>query len=36
VNVKVSGLVLTQIDKRGMKRYGYGDSYGSYSNYYHE
>ncbi|WP_375173907.1 GumC family protein [Pseudooceanicola sp.] len=36
VNVRVSGLVLTQIDKRGMKRYGYGDSYGSYSNYYHE
>jgi len=34
VNVKVSGLVLSQIDKRGMKRYGYGDSYGAYQSYY--
>ena len=34
VNLKVSGLVLSQINVRGMKRYGYGDSYGSYSGYY--
>ncbi|EAQ03096.1 hypothetical protein OB2597_13168 [Pseudooceanicola batsensis HTCC2597] len=34
VNVKVSGLVLTQISQRGMKRYGYGDSYGAYDSYY--
>lgn len=34
VNVKVTGLVLTQINKRGMKQYGYGDSYGSYDSYY--
>lgn len=34
VNVKVAGLVLSQIDRRGMKRYGYGDSYGAYQSYY--
>jgi succinoglycan biosynthesis transport protein ExoP len=34
VNLKVSGLGLSQIDKRGMKRYGYGDSYGAYQSYY--
>ncbi|MFU1478519.1 polysaccharide biosynthesis tyrosine autokinase [Roseovarius sp. C7] len=34
VNLKVSGLVLGQIDQRGMKRYGYGDSYGAYQSYY--
>lgn len=34
VNLRVSGLVLGQIDKRGMKRYGYGDSYGAYQSYY--
>ncbi len=34
VNIKVSGLVLGQINKRGMKRYGYGDSYGAYQSYY--
>jgi capsular exopolysaccharide synthesis family protein len=34
VNVKVTGLVLTQINRRGMKQYGYGDSYGSYDSYY--
>lgn len=33
-NVHPSGLVLGQIDKRGMKRYGYGDSYGAYHAYY--
>ncbi|MCI2397798.1 polysaccharide biosynthesis tyrosine autokinase [Aliiroseovarius sp. N1Y82] len=34
VNVKVTGLTLNQVNMRGMKRYGYGDSYGAYSNYY--
>ncbi len=34
VNVKVAGLVLGQISPRGMKRYGYADSYGSYQTYY--
>jgi capsular exopolysaccharide synthesis family protein len=34
VNVRVSGLVLSQIDGNKMKRYGYADSYGDYSIYY--
>jgi len=34
VNAHVSGLVLGQISSKGMKRYGYGDSYGAYSSYY--
>lgn len=34
VNVQVSGLVLGQISAKGMKRYGYGDSYGAYQAYY--
>jgi len=34
VGVKVSGLVLAQINNRGMKRYGYGEDYGAYNNYY--
>ncbi|OWU74233.1 chain-length determining protein [Loktanella sp. 22II-4b] len=34
VNLRVSGLVLSQINHRGMKSYGYGDGYGSYSGYY--
>ena len=34
VNVNISGLVLSQISGKGMKRYGYGDSYGSYQTYY--
>ena len=34
VNVHVTGVVLNQISQRGMKRYGYGDSYGSYNSYY--
>ncbi|GKY89243.1 polysaccharide biosynthesis tyrosine autokinase [Sinisalibacter aestuarii] len=29
----VTGIVLTQIDAKGMKRYGYGDRYGAYSTY---
>jgi len=34
VNVKVAGLVLGQISAKGMKRYGYGESYGAYNSYY--
>ena len=34
VNLRVSGLVLAQISAKGMKRYGYGDSYGAYDSYY--
>ena len=34
VNLRVAGLTLGQIDKRGMKRYGYGASYGNYQGYY--
>lgn len=33
VNVRVAGLVLSQIDGRSMRRYGYGDSYGAYAAY---
>lgn len=33
VNVPITGLVLSQIDAAGMKRYGYGDRYGAYSGY---
>lgn len=33
VNVKVTGLVLGQINAKGMKRYGYGDGYGAYGKY---
>ncbi|QFS84797.1 polysaccharide biosynthesis tyrosine autokinase [Roseivivax sp. THAF197b] len=32
-NLRVSGLVLGQIDPKGMKRYGYGGKYGAYSAY---
>lgn len=32
-NLRVAGLVLSQIDPKGMKRYGYGDKYGAYSSY---
>lgn len=33
VNLRVTGLVLAQIDAKGMKRYGYGGKYGAYSRY---
>ncbi|GAB4287488.1 MAG: polysaccharide biosynthesis tyrosine autokinase [Roseovarius sp.] len=33
VNLRITGLVLSQIDPRGMKRYGYGGKYGAYSSY---
>lgn len=39
VGLSVTGLVLSQVDPKGLKRYGYGDSYGGYygkaaSHYY--
>lgn len=34
VNVQVAGLVLNQINARGMRKYGYADSYTSYNAYY--
>ena len=34
VKVKLAGLVLGQVSPRGMKRYGYEQSYGSYHSYY--
>ncbi|KUJ73279.1 chain-length determining protein [Ruegeria marisrubri] len=33
VNFRPTGLVLSQIDMKGMKRYGYGGQYGAYSRY---
>jgi polysaccharide biosynthesis transport protein len=33
VHVRVTGLLLSQINPAGMKRYGYGDKYGAYSRY---
>jgi capsular exopolysaccharide synthesis family protein len=33
VNVRVTGLALSQISPKGMKRYGYGGRYGAYSSY---
>jgi capsular exopolysaccharide synthesis family protein len=33
VNLRVAGLVMSQVDPAGMKRYGYGDKYGAYSRY---
>lgn len=32
-NQKVTGLVLSQVDAAGMKKYGYGGSYGAYAGY---
>jgi len=34
VNCKVTGLILSQIDPKGLKRYGYGGKYGGYYGYY--
>ncbi len=33
MNVPVTGLVLSRIDPKGMRRYGYGGRYGAYSRY---
>lgn len=33
VHLKVNGLVLSQVDPKGMKRYGYGGRYGAYASY---
>lgn len=33
VNLNVSGLVLSQVDPKGMKRYGYGERSGAYGTY---
>ena len=33
VGLKISGLVLSQIDPKRMQRYGYGDRYGAYASY---
>ncbi|WP_246045432.1 polysaccharide biosynthesis tyrosine autokinase [Rubellimicrobium roseum] len=33
VNLPVTGLVLSRVDPKGMKRYGYGGRYGAYSRY---
>jgi succinoglycan biosynthesis transport protein ExoP len=33
VNVPVTGLVLSQVDIKGMRRYGFGGQHGSYSRY---
>lgn len=33
VNVRVAGLVLSQVNLSGLKRYGYGNRYGSYDRY---
>lgn len=34
VNLEVAGLVLGQISPQGMKKYGYGNTYGAYSAYH--
>jgi len=34
VNTPVTGLILAQIDPKGLKRYGYGGKYGGYYGYY--
>lgn len=32
-NTRIAGLVLNQIDPKGMRRYGYGERYGAYGSY---
>jgi capsular exopolysaccharide synthesis family protein len=32
-NARIAGMVLSQIDPKGMRRYGYGDRYGAYAAY---
>lgn len=34
VNIRATGLVLGQINNKGMKRYGYGDGHAAYGGYY--
>lgn len=34
VQVRVTGLVLSQINAKGMKKYGYGETYGAYGDYH--
>lgn len=36
VNLKPTGLVLSQVDPKGMKKYGYGEANGAYSSYGNE
>lgn len=33
VNLEPTGLVLSQVDPKGMKKYGYGESHGAYGSY---
>ena len=33
VNLRITGMVMSQINPRGMKRYGYGSKYGAYTAY---
>ncbi len=33
VHLKITGLVLSQVDPKGMRRYGYGSRHGAYSSY---
>jgi capsular exopolysaccharide synthesis family protein len=33
VNIRVAGLVLSQVSPEGIRRYGYGSSYGAYASY---
>lgn len=32
-NSRISGVILSQIDPKGMRHYGYGDQYGAYASY---